>query len=127
MEPPCSGVAAMLKIDDVGARLDRFAVDRHEDVAAFDSRRRRRRSGRHLDRGQALGARVPQHAVFDVVPARVRRDIRDAERHEYDDDRARNERSTPREPMSIGAVHRHTIPAVEIARLIPGLTGDIIT
>ena len=63
--------------------------------------------GGDFDRGHAFGARAPQHAVLDLVPARVHRDVRDAERDEHRHDGDRERRSAPRRasgPRRFGAI-----------------------
>ena len=58
-------------------------------------------AGGDFGRGHAFGARRPQHAVFDLVPPRVHRDVGDAERDEQRDDDDREHGSTPDEPAGL--------------------------
>ena len=133
VDEPRPGVAAMLILDDVGRRQHRRAVDREQHVAALDPGGRRGGAGRHLAGGDAFRAPGPEHAVLDLVPARVHRDVGDAERDEQRHDGHRKHGSTPDEPAGLGGIggigdvqlgldhFRDTGPSVETAKAIPDL------
>src|ERR1051326_1132675 len=97
---PRAFVAAMLVFDDVGRRLNRRAVDREQHVAALQACGIRGRSGDDLDRGDPFAALIPEDPVFDFVPARVQRDVREAKGQEHQNNDAGKHR-----PPQIGRAH----------------------
>ena len=95
-------VAAVLICDNVSRRLDGRTVDGEQHIAPLDAGRVGRRSGSDLLGADAFGAIVPEHAVFDVVPARIHRDVRDAESNQDEDDDRGKRRPAPDEPGALG-------------------------
>ena len=85
---PLIAAGVVQDVDDISRALNRVVVDREQQVAARQANAIRRTSLRHFLDDSTVGARRPQHAVFDFLPRRARRDVRDAkaEQSRHDDD-----------------------------------------
>ena len=91
----------MLICNRFGRRLDWYAVHGQQHVAALDAGSLRRRPRRDFERRDALVPNAPENAVLHFVPARVQRDVGQAEADEDRDDGSGKQRTPPHEPAAL--------------------------